>query len=285
MNLGQKKMKMNRYRQDTITVSRNRITAILAEILCCVVCFFPFPLTGWCQTDTVKDIKQPVAQSIQRLQKSQKERDQWEQEKTQLLGIYEQLQQKNEMLLSDNKDLTSKKLSLQALALNLSKQKRESARLQKELFPFLQDLYARLDRLIANDPPFLKKERMIRLNTLEKTLHDPNIDIAEKYRTVMEAVFIEAEYGATIEVYQDKITIGTQVVLGNIFRLGRVSLFFLSLDKKAAAYFNMSQKLWQPLPEDNLLAIRSAVEIGRKHRSVELLSLPLGRLSMGEENQ
>ena len=278
-------MKMNRYRQDTITVSRNRITAILAEILCCVVCFFPFPLTGWCQTDTVKDIKQPVAQSIQRLQKSQKERDQWEQEKTQLLGIYEQLQQKNEMLLSDNKDLTSKKLSLQALALNLSKQKRESARLQKELFPFLQDLYARLDRLIANDPPFLKKERMIRLNTLEKTLHDPNIDIAEKYRTVMEAVFIEAEYGATIEVYQDKITIGTQVVLGNIFRLGRVSLFFLSLDKKAAAYFNMSQKLWQPLPEDNLLAIRSAVEIGRKHRSVELLSLPLGRLSMGEENQ
>jgi hypothetical protein len=75
------------------------------------------------------------------------------------------------------------------------------------------------------------------------------------------------------------------MVLGNIFRLGRVSLFFLSLDQKAAAYFNVSQKLWQPLPEDNLLAIRSAVEIGQKHRSVELLSLPLGKLSVGEENK
>lgn len=278
-------MKTNRFKLNVMILPRNRVTAIWVQILCCMVFVFPFPLAGWCQTGTVTDIKQPVTQSIQRLQKSQKEQDQWDQERTQLLRAYEQLQQENETLLSDNKDLTSKKISLQALALTLSKQKQASARLQKELFPFIEDLYARLDRLISNDPPFLKEERRNRLKILEKTLHDPEISIAEKYRTVMEAVFIEAEYGATIEVYQDKITMGTEVVLGNIFRLGRVSLFFLTLDQKAAAYYNVSQKRWQPLPEDNLMAIRSAVEIGQKHRSVELLSLPLGKLSVGEETQ
>ncbi len=199
--------------------------------------------------------------------------------------MYEQLKQENEMLVSENKDLTAAQESQKKLNQTLLKQQQESLRIQKELFPFLKDVYAQLAELVANDPPFLKDERSIRLNTLEKVIHDPEVSIAEKYRKVMEALFIEAEYGATIEVYQDKVMIGTEEVLGNIFRLGRVSLFFLSLDKQSSAYFNVAQKSWLPLSNDHLPAICSAVEIGSKRRPAELLALPLGQLAVQGDEQ
>ena len=43
----------------------------------------------------------------------------------------------------------------------------------------------------------------------------------------METLFIYAEYENTIEAYQDKVTLNEEPVIGNIFRLGRASLFFL----------------------------------------------------------
>ncbi|CCK81582.1 DUF3450 domain-containing protein [Desulfobacula toluolica] len=247
-------------------------------------CAFVFPSTGWCRTDTVKQVKQPVEQSVQIRRETQKQRDQWEQEKSKLALLYEQLKQEHEMLVSENKDLITTQKSQKKLNQTLLKQQQESSKIQKELFPFLKEVYAQLSTLVANDPPFLKEERAVRLKTLEQVIHDPEVCIAEKYRKVMEALFIEAEYGATIEVYQDKVLIGTEEVLGNIFRLGRVSLFFLSLDKQSSGYFNVAQKSWLPLADDHLPAIRSAVEIGNKRRTVELLPLPLGQLAIqGDE--
>lgn len=248
-------------------------------------CIFAFPATGWCRTNTAKQVKQPVEQSVQIRRETQKQRDQWEQEKSKLVLLYEQLNHEHEMLVSENKDLTGAQERQKTLNQTLLKQQQESLRIQKELFPFLKDLYARLSTLVSTDPPFLKEERAVRLKTLEKVIHDPEVSIAEKYRKVMEALFVEAEYGATIEVYQDKVMIGTEEVLGNIFRLGRVSLFFLSLDKQSSAYFNVAQKSWLPLSDDHLLAIRSAVEIGSKRKPVELLALPLGRLAIQGDEQ
>ncbi|NOX34325.1 MAG: DUF3450 domain-containing protein [Deltaproteobacteria bacterium] len=241
--------------------------------------FFSFPLPGWCGQNTAKKVKQPVAQSIQTRREIQKKRDQWEQEKTKLVHLYNRLKQEHEILVSENRELTEAETGKEALIQSLLKQKQESLRIQKEMLPFLKKIYARLETLVATDPPFLKKERSTRLKTLDKVLNDLETSMAEKYRKVMEALFIEAEYGATIEVYQDKVIIKKEAVLGNIFRLGRVSLFFLSLDRQSCAYYNVVRKQWLPLADDYLPAIRSAVEIGTKRRPVGLLSLPLGRLA------
>ena len=72
---------------------------------------------------------------------------------------------------------------------------------------------------------------------------------------------------------------------GNIFRLGRVSLFFLSLDQQSCARFNVAQTEWQPLADEYLPAVRSAIEIGIKRKPVELLSLPIGHLALQGEDQ
>jgi Protein of unknown function (DUF3450) len=242
------------------------------------------PSSGLCQTDTA-NLTRPVEGSITIRQENQAQRDQWEEERSDLVLVYEQLQQEHDRLTSENKALTAAEQGQIALNQSLEQQKHNLLEIKNQLFPFVQAVYARLSSFVAEDVPFLNKERSLRMTSLETMINNPKVSVSEKYRRVMEALFVEAEYGATMEVYQEKVTMGTQAVLGNVFRLGRVSLFFLSLDQLSCARFNVAQGAWQPLSEEYLPAIRSAVEIAAKKKPVELLSLPLGRLALQGADQ
>jgi len=249
----------------------------------CII--FLVPWSGLCRAGIAEKAIKSVEESIEIRQKSQKQMDQWEKERSDLLLLYGQLQQEYETLVSENQDLMAAEQVQKNRNRNLAQQKITSLKIQKGLFPFVQTVYARLAALVEEDAPFLKEERAMRIKSLEKMMKDHGISVAEKYRRVMEALFVEAGYGSTIEVYQDKIIMGTETTIGNIFRLGRVSLFFLSLDRQHCARFNVAQNAWHPLSGDYLPAICSAVEIGARKKPVELLSLPLGRLALHGDNQ
>lgn len=232
--------------------------------------------------EVAPESRKMVEQSIEIRQKTQKERTKWEHEKSDLELQYERLLEQKKVLEAEQQSLMDQEKRLEASTHRMALQKAESIRVQRELRPFLETVFARLETLVENDAPFLKEERAGRLIKLKKTLEDPEITIAEKYRKVMEALFIEAEYGATIEVYQDKIKFSKadeKGTLGDVFRLGRVSLFFLSLDRTICAAYNPGTQQWEILPEKMLPSIVSAVEVAGKRRPAELLALPLGRLA------
>ncbi|MBU1567791.1 MAG: DUF3450 domain-containing protein, partial [Proteobacteria bacterium] len=94
----------------------------------------------------------------------------------------------------------------------------------------------------------------------------------------LEALLVEAEYGNTIEVYQETIGLDGREVLVDIFRLGRVGLFFQTLDQKSCGFYNVAIAAWQPLATAYNRTLLAAMEIGAKRRPVELLTLPLGRI-------
>lgn len=237
------------------------------------------------QTNIADKLTQSVEHSVSIRQESQKQGDLWEQERSDLVLLYEQLEEKYGTLVLENQEMTAAEQIQKAQNLALIQQKQASLRIQKELFPFVQAVYDRLAAVVAADTPFLQQERTLRITSLEKEINDPGVSVAEKYRRVMEALFVEAEYGATIEVYQEKVIMGGKATTGSIFRLGRVSLFFLSLDQQSCARFNVAQSAWQPLSDVYLPAICSAVEIGTKRKPVELLSLPLGGLALKGDAQ
>ena len=241
---------------------------------------------GFCLALEEKDVSSQVQQDVETAirihQKIQADRTKWAQDKAELVLRYESLLQQKKNLEQEKETLTEQKNRLEELNRALIHQKQETVRIQRELSPFLEAVHARLETFVANDSPFLHEERAGRLEALSKTMNDPDVPVSEKYRKVMEALFIEAEYGATIEVYQDKAVLestGQEAVLGNILRLGRVSLFFLSMDRAACAVFNPGMAKWQQLPDTMLGAVRSAVEIAAKRRPAELLPLPVGRLA------
>lgn len=232
--------------------------------------------------DAATKARKDVEKAIQIQQKSQADRTAWEQERVKLVQRYEQLTTEKELLETRNQALHQEENRLKQINRDLTRQITASNRIRQELMPFLQTVVQRLELLVMNDAPFLSQERTRRLAALSGIMKDPQVTIAEKYRKVMEALFVEAEYGSTIEVYQDNIMLSDKAAeptLGNIFRLGRLALFFLSLDQTVCAVFHPGDNLWQPLPESMLPPLRSAVEIGNKRRPAELLSLPVGRLA------
>jgi hypothetical protein len=64
----------------------------------------------------------------------------------------------------------------------------------------------------------------------------------------------------------------------NIFRLGRISLYFQSMDQEECGWFNIAEKKWETLPARYNRAIAGAIDIGTRRRPAELLTMPLGKM-------
>jgi len=251
----------------------------LKQILFFSLCLLLVGAVPGFSAQTAEKVKKKVDTSIATRQKTQKQQDKWEQEKSGLVGEYEQLKQQQELLVAANTALKTEAHAHQVVLEGLVTQKEANLNIQREMLPFLKEVHASLEEMLATDAPFLQEERKNRLQKLTLFMDDVEISIAEKYRKVMEALFVEAEYGNTIEVTQDKISLSGTAVLADVFRLGRISLFALTLDHESAGVFNVAENRWTPLEKGHLQSVVAAVEMGKKRRTVEVISLPIGQLA------
>jgi hypothetical protein len=205
--------------------------------------------------------------------------DQWAERKATMETEFKRLEDMREHLLSLQSRLQQEHSIHEAKVTERETRKVEMARLSEEILPFLQEVFDHLTTFVENDLPFLAEERTERLKRLKMILNDSGYSVGDKYRKTMEALIIEVEYGNTIEVYDDKIAIEDERILTHVFRLGRISMFFETLDHKTTGVYNPSAGVWKILPVKYNTDISKAIEIAMKRRSIELLTLPLGRIA------
>jgi hypothetical protein len=229
--------------------------------------------------DFPERVKRPVADSIMIRQKTQKAADKWAEERTRLQDEYEKLEEDMELLTAANQELNQAVRHCRSSIAGLERKIVEIERITNEMSPFLEETFVRLAAFVNNDVPFLKEERARRLDGLRRILDDPLVSISEKFRKVMEALSVEAEYGNTVEVFQERIAVGDKNVQVDIFRLGRLSLFFRTLDLKTSGFFDPAASKWKELPSRYNREINAAVDMGAKRRSMDLLILPLGKVA------
>lgn len=234
---------------------------------------------GAAESDISGAVRKTVDKAIEIRQSTQKDEERWRQEKEKLTAVYERLKGEQEILQAQHDRLKQETTAARERVAVKEKQLADIERMAAEIDPFLRERVERLRRLVADDTPFLKAEREQRIARLDKMMEDPEAPVSEKFRKTMEALLIEAEYGTTIEVYQDTIELETRPTLVNLFRLGRVSLFYQTLDHKTCGFYDVAARAWRPLPKSYNHAIQTAIEIGARRRPVELLTLPLGRLA------
>ncbi|MBU1056037.1 MAG: DUF3450 domain-containing protein [Proteobacteria bacterium] len=229
--------------------------------------------------NTVLRLDQPVQQSIKIRQATQQEEESWRFEKEKLIAGYEELQKQQEQLKTRKEQLNQQIETTQTRLAAKEKQLTDIEQITAQVRPFLDGIINNIELQISDSLPFLATERNQRVEKLKTIMADPSIDISEKYRKVMEALLIEAEYGFTIETYQQTISFEKQTMLVNIFRLGRLSLFFQSLDQKHCGFYNLSTNTWQTLSGSYNRTIKTAIDIAAKQLPVELLTLPIGRIA------
>ncbi|MGD9159690.1 MAG: DUF3450 domain-containing protein [Desulfobacteraceae bacterium] len=223
-------------------------------------------------------IEKPVNDALDTRQKSQEEQDEWHREKQQKTALYENLEIENVRLKERIARLEQDKKALAGRIESKTLQLEQIKQISEQISPYLREVFNRLDTFYQNDMPFLMDERSRRIVNLSTVLSDPDITVSEKTRKIMEALMVEAEYGQTIEVTRDTVEIEGKATLVDIFRFGRIVLFYRTLDGCDCGFYNVADKNWQPLSGSYSEAIGTVIEIGAKRRPVELISLPIGRL-------
>ena len=151
----------------------------------------------------------------------------------------------------------------------------EMAEIGTRLEPFLDEMVGRIETFMAADLPFSILERERRLADLRDALNSYDADLAEKLRRVMEVLKIEAGFGRGFEVSEEFLTLDGAETTVRMLRLGRVGLYYLSLDGDQAGWFNRLTKSWEPLSGASHDAVKDALRMTLKQRAFDLVCLPV----------
>ena len=225
-------------------------------------------------------IQKKVTETIEIRHQTQKKEDKWAGKKAEVMARYHSLSSEKENLEKLKARIEQRLKIKQKLVAEAERRTKESERIREELQSCLESIFTQLEEFIKRDLPFLPKERSDRLASIKETLARPDKTASEKLRRVMEALQVEAEYGRTVEVYQDTIDLDGQSVLVDILRLGRLSLFCQTPDSKMVGHYDRATGKWVFLSPGHRRNINKAVAMARRERTIDLVTLPIGRISV-----
>ncbi len=154
---------------------------------------------------------------------------------------------------------------------------------QRTIVPMMIKMVKVLNRFVQLDTPFLGKERTMRVTNLKEMLDDPTVTTPEKYRRILEAYQIEADYGRTLESYHGEIKLDGEKRSVEFLRVGRVALIYSSLDGSTTGFWNKESRQWEELPSDYNESINHGLRIARKESPPDLIKIPLSLINAGGE--
>lgn len=163
----------------------------------------------------------------------------------------------------------------------LKKTKKDAQQVEESLEILLKDTTEKLKLFVKSDLPFLEDERLRRLNFIDKTMADYDLDPAEKLRRVTEALQVELEYGQTIDVTQETREIDGINHRVKCLRIGRVGLYALSPNGNSAWSWN-HKKGFAPLDQNSLKILNDLFLMIEMDSVTKLAPLPVRK---GVENE
>jgi len=155
---------------------------------------------------------------------------------------------------------------------------------------------------INSDYPFEMDRRIPRLESLEASVADPTVSVAEKYRKALNIYKLEVNYGQSLEskkgnhpispsvrvgddrwVKEDDGTIKfdkktgerEEIFDGSFLRYGRLAYVYLEADSSGAMRYDLTAKEWVDLPRKNIVDIRRAVRIASGEAAPNVVKVPV----------
>ncbi|MBB3231637.1 DUF3450 family protein [Halomonas stenophila] len=147
----------------------------------------------------------------------------------------------------------------------------------REALPgLMRGMVERLRTWVEGDMPFLRDERLARVDSLEPLLADPELDTAEKLERVLAAWQAELDYGRELDTWRGELPGETPREV-DFLRLGRVGWYYLTPDGRRGGVWQAEPGEWRPLDETALAEVRKGLAIAREQRAPALLDLPVSQ--------
>lgn len=144
-----------------------------------------------------------------------------------------------------------------------------------DILPLLKRMVESLSKFVSIDIPFLIDERKKRVEDLDQLITRADVTTAEKFRKIFETYQLEADFGRTIESYNGYIEIDNDSKAVEYFRLGRLGLFYRTLDGKETGFWDNTQKKWEHKGSSLDNDIKLALDIANRQSPPNFISLPL----------
>lgn len=151
----------------------------------------------------------------------------------------------------------------------------DAAELQRQIAPLMERMMAALERFVSLDIPFQIDERQARLNTIRNTFDDSSVNVAEKFRLVLQAYQIENDYGRGIDSYTDTLEIGGIERDVDILRVGRIALLYQTSDQTSTGVWDKAANQWVALDADYRRPVALGIRMAQQLETTQLLELPI----------
>lgn len=182
-------------------------------------------------------------------------------------------------------DLARQRLYVERLNVYLQSQNNEidDIRLQVErvdevvgeLEPMLIEMVDRLEQFIMSDIPFLREERLARIAQRRAALNDHDVSPGEKYRAIINAYGIEADYGRFVRTWEARLGGDDEAPMVDYILFGRVAWTYLTKDEKEAWMWNVESESWERLDNKFIPDMRAAMRIAQEKASQDLYRGPV----------
>lgn len=150
------------------------------------------------------------------------------------------------------------------------------ALVERQILPLMTRMLESLEEFIRLDTPFLEQERSDRLERLRAMMERSDVTAAEKFRRVLEAYSIEADYGRTIEAYKGSVEIDGRQREVDFLRIGRVSLTYQSVGGSYTGAWDNNARQWVELPPETYkTAVAQGLRIAEKQVAPDLILAPV----------
>lgn len=206
---------------------------------------------------------------------SQKKIDDISEQIDQLTNKYKREAKSVESLKVYN-DRMRRTIEAQNLAMQRLERSIEDASLiERQIVPLMLRMISGLEQFVEADIPFKKDERFARIERIRGYLENANISAAERFRQVLDAYTIESDYGDSIDVYKETLTIDGESITANILQVGRAGLYYQTLDGVRSGYWDKTSKQWIGLDASHNSGITHAIRMTQGKESKDLMTLPL----------
>jgi len=229
---------------------------------------------------TIKDSLNLVEKSNQAAIESQQIIDELSIKTQKMLEEYKQILQQTEYLHFYNFQLKQLEADQKKEIASLEQQLEQINITQMRILPLINSMVDALEKFIILDVPFQQQSRIDGIINLKERLRNPGLTLPDKYRLLLEAYQIETEYGRTIESYRDALVLEDETLSVDYLRIGRVALYYRTLDGARAGYWLKQKQQWQLLPESYSKDLALAIKVATNQVPAQLLSLPMINSSM-----
>ena len=241
------------------------VAGLLAAMLVCIAA----------QGAGIKDSLGVVADTNSSASASQKKIDDLARESRNLVEEYRKLLDGSEYQAAYTRELEELEQAQQQQLDGLREQIVQARLTRQRIVPLMRSMADSLEKFVVLDLPFHQEERVAAVLELKQRLRQPDISVSAKFRMLLEAFQLEQDYGGNIESWRGPLQLEGQELSVEYLRVGRVALYFQSLDGSSSGYWDRDQQAWVPLEERYNRGLAQALRVAQNITAPQLLNLPM----------